>query len=218
MSEPKDRLQHPRFARAYVRLSESADKAGVAAFRSRMLAGLSGRIIEVGAGNGRNFPYYPDTVTSVLAVEPDRTMLEHARNAAAHAQISVTIAEGHADALPADDASMDAAVTSLVLCTVPDQAHALAEIMRVLRPGGELRFYEHVRSNRYGLIQDLISPVWAMMSGGCRPNRDTAKTIEEAGFEMVELDRFGYSPARFEPPTAHILGTARKPVCITSAS
>jgi ubiquinone/menaquinone biosynthesis C-methylase UbiE len=211
MSEPKDRLQHPRFARAYVRLSESADKAGVAEFRTRMLAGLSGRVLEIGAGNGRNFAYYPQTVTNVLAVEPDRTMLEYARNAATRTQISVTIAEGHADALPADDSSMDAAVTSLVLCTVPDPAHALAEIMRVLLPGGELRFYEHVRSNRYGLIQDVISPIWAMTSGGCRPNRDTAKHIEDAGFEMLEIDRFAYSPARLEPPTAHILGTARKP-------
>jgi SAM-dependent methyltransferase len=203
--------QHLRFARAYAQWSQRADAHGMAALRARLTAGASGRVIEVGAGNGRNFSHYPSEVIAVLAVEPDRTMREYARSAAAAARVPIAVEAGDAGSLPAGDASMDVAVVSLVMCTVPDPPQALAEVMRVLRPGGELRFFEHVRSRRYGWLEDVITPLWAATSAGCHPNRDTARRISEAGFTMESIEEFGYSPSKLVPRTAHILGVARKP-------
>ncbi|GAA1382315.1 class I SAM-dependent methyltransferase [Catellatospora chokoriensis] len=211
MTESLRSLQHPRFARFYARISTRAEAHGAAAHRTRLLAGLTGFVIEVGAGNGLNFAYYPAGVTGVLAVEPDDTLREHARRAARHAPVAVDVVAGHADALPAADAAFDAAVTSLVLCTVPDPGHALAEIRRVLRPGGQLRFYEHVRSDKPALawLQDRVAPLWSRLAGGCRPNHDTATVIAANGFTIDTCERFGFSPASGMPQFAHILGTAR---------
>jgi ubiquinone/menaquinone biosynthesis C-methylase UbiE len=104
-------------------------------------------------------------------------------------------------------------VTSLVLCSVPDQGCALAEIARVLRPGGELRFYEHVRSTRrpIGWLQQAVAPAWSRLAGGCHPDRDTTAAITEAGFRITSLERFGFSPQRGAPPLAHVLGRASAP-------
>jgi SAM-dependent methyltransferase len=120
--------------------------------------------------------------------------------------VAITVVAGHAEELPAADGSMDAAVTSLVLCSVPAPATALAQIARVLKPGGEFRFYEHVRSPRrvVGLAQDLIAPLWSLAAGGCHPNRDTAAAIRSAGFRIEELDRIPFG-------VTHILGRARRP-------
>ncbi|MEA2467958.1 MAG: hypothetical protein QOJ57_2084, partial [Thermoleophilaceae bacterium] len=137
-------VHHPLFARLYALISPKAEKAGVGDHRREMLDGLAGRVIELGAGNGLNFAQYPESVTEVVAVEPEPYLRSRADEAAAAAAVPVTVVEGTADRLPAADASFDAAVASLVLCSVPDQARALAELRRVLRPGGELRFYEHV--------------------------------------------------------------------------
>ena len=116
MSGPAS-LQHPRFARCYLTLSAKADDRGGLEHRARLLAGLAGRVIEIGAGNGRNFPHYPVTVTEVLAVEPDDILRAHAQAAAATAPVPVKVAAGHASALPAGDGSFDAAIASLVLCS-----------------------------------------------------------------------------------------------------
>ena len=125
----------------------------------------------------------------------------------------VTVVAGHGDALLYDDASFDAAVVSLVLCSVPEPGHFLAEIRRVLKPGGELRFFEHVRSASapLGVIQDAITPLWSAIGGGCHLNRDSRAAIQAAGFEIDELDRFAYRPLKFVPAHAHILGRAHKP-------
>lgn len=175
-----------------------------------MLAGLTGRVIEIGAGNGLNFAHYPASVTEVLAVEPNDLLRASARRAAESTTVPVTVAAGHADALPAPDGGFDAAVVSLVLCSVPDPSTALSEARRVLRPGGQLRFYEHVRSARppLALLQDLISPVWSHAAGGCHPNRDLTEAIRAAGFRIERIERFGHRPVRLSPPLAHILGTA----------
>lgn len=116
-----------------------------------------------------------------------------------------------ATALPADDASFDAAVASLVLCSLSDVGGALAEMRRVLKPGGELRFFEHVRSKHlaFGMLQDAITPLWSRVGGGCHPNRNTAAAIEAAGFGIEQIDRFSYAPLRFFPKHSHILGRAR---------
>jgi ubiquinone/menaquinone biosynthesis C-methylase UbiE len=197
-------FQHPHFARTYMWLAGLMERGGAGVHRERLLSGLSGRVVEVGAGHGPNFTYYPSTVTEVLAVEPDATLRAHAESAAKTAPVPVAVVAGHADQLAAEDGSMDAAVTSLVLCTVPDPAHALAEIARVLKPGGELRFYEHVRSPRavLGRTQDLITPLWKRAAGGCHPNRDTVTAIQEAGFEVDSYERipFGFM---------HVLGIGK---------
>jgi ubiquinone/menaquinone biosynthesis C-methylase UbiE len=208
-------FQHPRFARLYEKISAEAERRGTAEHRDRALAGLSGRVLEVGAGNGMNFRHYPTTVAEVVALEPEDTLRSLAERAADRAPVPVTVVAGHGDALPFGEASFDAAVVSLVLCSVPDPAHFLAEVRRVLKPGGQLRFFEHVRSSRapLGVIQDAITPLWSKIGGGCHLNRDSLTAIKAAGFEIDELDRFTYAPLKFVPPHAHILGRARKPGC-----
>jgi ubiquinone/menaquinone biosynthesis C-methylase UbiE len=206
-------FQHPRFARMYERISAEAERRGTAAHRDRALTGLSGRVIEVGAGNGLNFTHYPPEVTEVVAVEPEDRLRALAEAAARSAPVPVRVVAGHALGLPAEDGEFDAAVASLVLCSVADVPAALAEIARVLRPGGQLRFFEHVRSTKpwWGLVQDALTPVWSRAGGGCHLNRDTAAAIRAAGFDIEELDRFYYAPLRFVPAHAHILGRARTP-------
>jgi len=152
-----DAVRHPIFARVYDRMSAKAEDAGQDAHRRELLAGLGGRVIEVGAGNGLNFKHYPATVASVLAVEPEAYLRQRANEESTRAAIPIEVVDGLADELPAEDARFDAAVASLMLCSVPDQQLALAEMRRVIRPGGELRFYEHVRANepRLARFQDL---------------------------------------------------------------
>jgi ubiquinone/menaquinone biosynthesis C-methylase UbiE len=206
-------FQHPRFARLYERISAESERRGTAEHRDRALARLSGRVIEVGAGNGTNFPRYPNTVTEVVAVEPENDLRALAERAAATAPVPVTVVAGHGDALPYNDATFDAAVVSLVLCSVPEPGHFLAEVRRVLKPGGQLRFFEHVRSatRLIGVFQDVITPVWSAIGGGCHLNRDSRTAIEAAGFEIDDVDRFAYRPLKFVPAHAHILGRAHKP-------
>lgn len=206
--------QHPRFARMYERTSAESERRGTDAHRDRLLAGLTGQVVEVGAGNGMNFVRYPTTVAEVVAVEPDDTLRALAERVAGAAPVTVRVVAGHAGALPVADASVDAVVVSLVLCSVPDLRTALAEIRRVLRPGGELRFFEHVRSQTAagGFAQDVITPLWSLFGGGCHLNRDTAAAVESAGFAIDELDRFSYAPLRFAPRRPHILGRAHPSV------
>ncbi|MFC0003730.1 class I SAM-dependent methyltransferase [Micromonospora siamensis] len=213
---PPTRVSHPIFARLYERASVSLDQAGVAEHRRRLVAGLRGRVVEVGAGNGRMFPHYPSAVTDVLAVEPEPRLRAAATTAAATAPVPVTVVDGVADALPLADGAVDAVVTALVLCTVPDQAAALREAYRVLRPGGELRFYEHVRAESPGglrRVQRVVdATLWPLFCGGCHTARDTVSAITAAGFEITELDRFRFPPgSALTPASPHVLGTARRP-------
>jgi SAM-dependent methyltransferase len=205
-------VHHPIFARLFAWGASNAP-AEQTEHRHRLLEGLSGRVVEVGAGNGLNFPHYPPEVTEVVAVEPEPYLREKATHAAARAPVPVTVVDGVADSLPAADASFDAGVASLVLCSVPEQGRALAELRRVIRPGGELRFYEHVRSHdaRHARSQDRIDRLWPRFSGGCHPNRDTPAAIEAGGFDIERCERFTFRPffllKAIEP---HVIGVARR--------
>ena len=213
MGDDLARFQHPRFARFYIDVSATAERRGTAEHRRRLLAGLSGCVAEIGAGNGLNFAHYPSEVTEVVAVEPEAVLRAAAERAAADAAVPVTVVAGHADALPLETASVDAVVLSLVLCSVPDPGRALAEVWRVLRPGGQVRFYEHVRSRLkiVGLLQDAITPVWKRQAAGCHPNRDTLSALRSAGFLTETVEDFGFAPTAWSPPLRHILGIATKP-------
>jgi SAM-dependent methyltransferase len=207
-------MPRPRFARMYLKAAARADRRGATEHRRRLLEDLTGRVLEVGAGNGLNFAHYPPTVTEVVAIEPEPTLRAIAQQAAAGAPVPVAVRAGTADALPLADGEMDAAVASLVLCSVPDQARALTELHRVLRPGAELRFYEHViaRCQPMRTILRLAdhSGLWPAIAGGCHPARDTGAGIEAAGFTIDRCERFGFRASALEPSVPHILGIARR--------
>jgi ubiquinone/menaquinone biosynthesis C-methylase UbiE len=211
---PTTTVHHPIFARVYERFAPMLEAQGAAEHRKELLAGISGRVIEVGAGSGLNFTHYPEAVSEVVAVEPESRLRATATAAAQHAPVMVHVIDGTADRLPVENETFDAAVASLVLCSVPDQAVALRELFRVIRPGGELRFYEHVLSNdpKWAKRQRRIAPVWRCFAGGCNPHRDTARAIEAAGFKIEAEHDFLFIPnwsARYVAP--HVIGRARRP-------
>jgi ubiquinone/menaquinone biosynthesis C-methylase UbiE len=212
------RIKHPVFARVYAKCAgPSLERAGIGVHRDRLLAGLSGDVIEVGAGNGLNFTHYPPEVKRVAAVEPEPDLRALAERAARSASVPVPVevVEGRAEALPFPDGSFDAAVACLVLCSVADQSAALREIDRVLRPGGTLRFFEHIRSDGAGMRgvqRALDATIWPLLAGGCHTARDTAAAIVAAGFMVTELDCFEFPETRIPLPIqTHILGTAISP-------
>ena len=169
---------------------------------------MSGRVVEVGAGNGMNFAHYPATVTEVVAVEPEPYLRARAVERAADAPVPICVVDGTAEALPVEDGSVDVVVVSLVLCSVRDQSVALAEARRALRPGGELRIYEHVGSEvrwRATAERAFTHTLWKRMSGGCHLDRHTDAAISAAGFTIDSLERF-----RFQG-VDHVLGVAHAP-------
>jgi ubiquinone/menaquinone biosynthesis C-methylase UbiE len=175
---------------------------------------VSGRVIEVGAGNGLNFSYYPATVTEVIAVEPEPHLRSIAEANAARTAVPIKVVDATADDLPAADAQCDVAVASLVLCSVPDQDRALAEIRRVLKPGGELRFFEHVQAatpGRRRVQQALDATIWPLLVGGCHCGRDTRAAIQRSGFTIDRIDQLTSTDSSMTFPAApQILGTATR--------
>jgi SAM-dependent methyltransferase len=206
-------VRHPIFARVFDRVSPSLEREA-GRYRAEMLAGLSGRVVEVGAGNGANFKHYPATVREVVAFEPEAYLRGKATAAALGAPVPVSLRDGLADALPLDERSVDAAVASLVLCSVRDPAQALAELRRVLKPGGELRFVEHVCSSdpRKARLQRRLdgSGLWPRLAGGCHCARDTVGAIEAAGFAVERVRSFDLGPAWMHT-NPHAIGIARAP-------
>lgn len=185
---------------------------GMAELRRELLGELAGEVVEVGAGNGLNFAHYPRAVAGVVAVEPEPYLRALATDSAARAAVPVSVLAGTADALPLPDDSVDAAVLCLVMCSLDDRPAALAELCRVLRPGGTLRFLEHTIAERPGLrVAQRVADatVWPLLAGGCHTATDPAAAITTAGFEITTSRRLRFPENRFtQPSSPHVLGTA----------
>jgi ubiquinone/menaquinone biosynthesis C-methylase UbiE len=185
----------------------------MSARRQATLAGLAGRVIDVGAGSGLTFAHYPPSVSEVLAVEPEPLMRGLANDAAAGARVPIRVVSGMAESLPAADGAFDAAVVHMTMCSVRDPHAAALELYRVIRPGGELRFNEHVVSQRALLsrLQRLgDATIWPQLSGGCHLGRDILATLQSAGFLIERCERFGSNGTTI-PPKSFVLGIARRP-------
>jgi ubiquinone/menaquinone biosynthesis C-methylase UbiE len=206
-------MNRPLFARIQARAAATEERRGGADRRRQLLEGLSGQVLEVGAGSGVSFAYYPEAVAELIAVEPEPALRGRAEQAAAEAPIPVRVVDGLAEQLPVADGSVDAVVIAGVLCSVDDPSAVLAEVTRVLRPGGELRFYEHVaaRNPRLAAFQRLLDATfWPRLFGDCHTTRDTETTLRAAGFRIEALERFSFRPTLLATPVApRILGRAR---------
>ena len=198
---------HRWFAAAYDSMMRSGERRTIGKIRRELLHGVRGDVLEIGAGTGLNFEYYPSEAR-VIALEPDPYMLKRAqRRLRALDRRNIDVRTAPAEHLPFDPASFDAVVSTLVLCTVGDVAQSLAEVRRVLRPGGELRFLEHVRAEGLpGRLQDIAQPVWSWVGAGCHPNRRTEAAIAAAGFEITRIER-----ERLNVALPVIYGIARAP-------
>jgi ubiquinone/menaquinone biosynthesis C-methylase UbiE len=205
---------HKWFAAMYDRLIASEERRFLGQVRREIAGGAKGRVLEIGAGTGLNLPHYRDGA-EVTATEPDPYMLERAQQRLRELGSAAGLRQASAEELPFGDDSFDTVVGTLVMCTIPRPDRALAEVRRVLKPGGEYRFYEHVRyDHTFGAFwQDLVLPAWRWFGAGCHPNRDTGSLIRQAGFEIVHSEYSKPLPAI--PPMVfsrpHLKGVARNP-------
>jgi SAM-dependent methyltransferase len=201
--------RHPVFARVWAR---AAGWVADDARRAELVAGLGGRVVEIGCGDGRAFRHYPAAVAEVVAVEPEPYLRGLAQRAALGAPVPVSVIDGSARALPFAAASCDAVVVSLVLCSVGDQTQALGEIVRIMRAGAELRFLEHVVADHRlaAAVQSGLdrSGIWPRLAGGCHLGRDTVGAIAASGLEIERLRRFHLGPQSTGLPC--VLGSARR--------
>jgi ubiquinone/menaquinone biosynthesis C-methylase UbiE len=167
----------------------------LAPYRERVISGAAGRVLEIGIGSGLNLPLYSSQVKEILGLEPSARLLEMSRRTAARLSLPIRLVEGSVEAIPIDDRSIDTAVSTWTLCTIPDAGQALREICRVLRPGGQLRFVEHGRAPDASVRnwQDRLTPAWKRVAGGCHLNRPIKTLIENAGFNVTEVET-GYLP------------------------
>lgn len=171
--------------------------------RAELLKQARGRVLEIGIGTGANLPFYTAAATEVVGLEPSQAMLDEARQVAAglrgHTQFEFVV--GGAEALPFPDASFDTVIACLVFCTIPDVEASAREAFRVLKPGGQFLFFEHVAHTRPGVRrwQERLNPVWKKLACGCNLNRDTTATFRDAGFRFTRLDAFEHPKV---PPLA----------------
>lgn len=191
------------FAAAYDRGLKATEEAGLGQMRAELLAEAGGRTLELGAGTGVNLDLYPEAVEELVLLEPDPHMAKRMRERLSRSQRQAKIVEAPAERLPFENAGFDTAVSTLVLCTVPDPAAAIAELERVLKPGGRLLFIEHVRSENPALAtwQDRLEKPWRFLADGCHCNRDTLAALGASGFEIgaVERDQLPKAPPIVRP-------------------
>lgn len=179
------------FSAFYDRLLKGTEEAGLRERRRETLAAARGRTIDIGAGTGANLDLFPEGLEQVVMAEPDPHMTKRLRRKLASSGSAVELVEAGAERLPFEDASFDTAIFTLVLCTVPDPAAALAEAARVLKPGGQLLFVEHVRAEDPGLArwQDRLESPWRLFADGCHCNRDTVAGIEASPLTLESVER-----------------------------
>jgi ubiquinone/menaquinone biosynthesis C-methylase UbiE len=181
----------------------------LAVYRSRIVPAAEGRVLEIGIGSGLNLPFYSRHVEQVIGLDPSPKLLAMARQANRPTSGTVEFVEGSAEQIPLENGSIDTVVMTWVLCSIPDAAHALSEIHRVLRPGGRLLFVEHGRAPEPNVVrwQDRLTPIWKRVSGGCHLNRAIGSLIEAAGFQFNHLET-GYMRGP-KPMTFMYEGSAR---------
>ena len=181
---------HRLFAAVYDHLNARAERDWLGQRRAGLVARATGQVLEIGAGTGANLAYYRG-VERVIAAEPDPAMQARLRSRLDRAAVPVEVSDVPAEHLGLPDASFDTVVCTLVLCSVADPDATLAELHRVLRPGGQLLAIEHVRGEgRRARWQDLVTPAWRRVGAGCHPNRDTVAAVERAGFHLDHHERF----------------------------
>lgn len=204
-------LDHPFFARLWTVMS-AHESPLMGRLRGENLAGLAGRVLEVGAGTGTNFDHYPETVTEVIALEPEVRLVPVAEEAAARAPVPVTVIASTIETMPATE-PFDAVVCSLVLCSVADPDAVLRQLYSVLKPGGELRYFEHVASPgwRGALQRAADATVWPRIAANCHTHRATERSISSAGFSVTAARHRRTLPAWVPLPVSEVaLGRAVK--------
>ena len=191
--EQPSQIFHPRFAAFYEWYAHLGTERRLTDPLRQETAGQAyGVVLEVGAGSGLNFSWYhPERVERVEAIEPDAAMLAYARPRVKQAAVPITLTQASVEALPFPDAAFDSAVVTLVFCSVSDPARGMQEIKRVLKPQGTLFLFEHVRSQSAWVarLQDALVPLTTHLFGNCHWNRDTARTVQEAGFDITDVRR-----------------------------
>ena len=191
------------FAATYDRLMAGPEQAALGGHRKRLLDGVRGRVLEIGGGTGANLPFYGEGVEELVLTEPEEPMARRLERKASEYSLPTRIVRAPAEELPVEDASFDFVVSTLVLCTVKDPARALGEIRRALKPGGQLLFLEHVRSDDARLAgwQDRLDWLQGRVGHGCHCNRRTVENIERAGFSIARLEhaRFPKAPPIVRP-------------------
>lgn len=193
-------------------IDKSLDNEEMAGYRKRACQGLSGEVVELGFGSGLNVPHYPRVVTRVLAVEPSDAAWQLAEPRLARAETTIQRAGLDGQRLELGDASVDHALSTMTLCSIPDLGAALSEVARVLRPGGSLHFLEHglAPEARVERWQRRVEPFQRRLLGGCHLTRAIDESLRAAGFELEELATFyGSGPAAARPFGFHYLGRAR---------
>jgi ubiquinone/menaquinone biosynthesis C-methylase UbiE len=209
MDKPRGGLNQRIFAWVLAAFSSRYEQFA-AKYKEQLFAGLSGTILEIGPGTGVNLHYFQGQRVSWIGVEPNFFMERYLREEAARLGMAIDLRVGTADKLPVVDSSIDAVISTLVLCCVPDQRRALQEIARALKPGGRFVFIEHVaaaRGSRLRRTQNLVTPLWKRLGDGCHPNRETWKELEGAGFAQLHYEKIT-APVPVVSP--QIAGTAVK--------
>lgn len=201
------------FARLQALGNERYEQA-VAPYKRDLFGSLQGTVVEIGPGTGVNLAYYPDSV-QWIGVEPNVFMHDHLRAEADRLGRTIDLRTGTAERLPVPDASVDAVVSTLVLCSVDDVAHTLGEIRRVLKPGGRFVFIEHVAApggTWRRRLQQVIRPLWKVIGDGCRPDRETGRRLEKAGFAHVDYQAFTAPVPVVGPHIAGVAVAAEEPL------